>query len=53
VPADETLCRRLHCGEIERLGDAPGTAAFQREIGPAIDDAIKIMAADGRKARIE
>jgi len=46
VPADEAPRRLLHCRDIERLGNAPGTAAIQRQIGPAVDDAIEIMATD-------
>ncbi len=53
MPADEALRRRLHGRDIERLGDAPGTAAFEGEVGAAVDDAIEIMAPDGGKARVE
>ena len=53
MPADEALRRHLHGWDIERLGDAPGTAAFEREIGAAVDDAIKIVAPDRGEAGIE
>src|SRR5206468_11700620 len=52
MPADETLRRRLHGRDIEPLGDAPGKAAFEGEIGAAVDDAIEIMAPDGGEAGI-
>src|SRR5262249_12923539 len=53
VPPDQPLRRRMHAGAVERLGDAPGTAALEGEIGATIDDAIEVMPLDGGKARIE
>src|SRR5262249_4841515 len=53
MPGDEALRRRLHGRDIERLGDVPGEAAFEGEIGAAVDDAIAIMAPDGGEAGVE
>ena len=41
---------RLH---IERLRHAPCAAKIEREVGAAVDDAIKVMPLDGGEARLE
>src|SRR6187551_575445 len=43
----------LHGGGIERPRHAPSVTEIDREIGPAIDDAIKIMPLDGRGTGVE
>src|SRR5262249_3783318 len=53
MPTDEALRRRLHGRDIERLGDAPSTAAFEGEISAAVDDAIEVMAPGGGEAGIK
>ena len=54
VLADETLRRRRAWPQlVERLGDAPGAAALEGEIGAAIDDAIEIVPLDRGEARVE
>ena len=51
--ADETLRRDLHRRMVERLGDAPGAAALESQIGAAINDAIEIVALGRGEARVE
>ena len=53
VLADQPLRRRVHGCAVERPRHAPGAVLLQRQIGAPIDDAIEIMALDGREARIE
>ena len=51
--ADEALRRDMHRRAVERLGDAPGAAALEGQIGAAIDDAIEIVPLDGGEAGVE
>ena len=53
VLADEALRRDMHRRGVERLGDAPGAAALEGQIGAAIDDAIEIVPLDRGEARVE
>ena len=53
VVADEFLRGRVHRLGVERLCDPPGVLALEREIGAAVDDAIKIMPLSRREARVE
>ena len=53
MPANKALGRSVHCHGVERLGDPPRPPPLECEIGASIDDAVKIMALEGGKARIE
>src|SRR6476646_2458347 len=43
----------MHCAHIERASDAPGAANVQRKISAPVDDSVKIMTPDRRRARVE
>jgi hypothetical protein len=53
VFADETLRRQVHARAVKRLGDAPGAAALEGEIGAAIDDTVEVVALDRGEPRVE
>src|SRR6185437_13345608 len=53
VPADQALRRLVHGGGIERARHAPDAVGLERQIGAAVDDAVEIVALDGRKSRVE
>ena len=51
--ADQRLCRGVHGLVVEVLGDPPDAAAIEHRRRAAIEDAIEIVAPDGREARVE
>ena len=53
VLAEQLLRGAMHLVRIERPRHAPGMTEIEREIGAAVDDAIKIVALDRREPRLE
>ena len=52
--ADRAACAAACIGlGVERLADAPGAAALERQIGAAVDDEIEIVPLHRREARVE
>ena len=51
--ADKPLRRVMHGHFVERFLYPPRAVRFKRSWGPAVDDAVKIVPARGRKPRIE
>src|SRR5215467_3581940 len=53
VTPDQKLSGLVHGGGIQTRGNPPGTPAIECQIGPTIDDAVEVVAANGREARIK
>ena len=53
VPSNEPLGRHLHRRMIEHARQPPRPASRQREIGPAVDDPVEVVALPRREPGVE
>ena len=53
VLAYQALRGSVHGGDIKRARHPPGTAGIERQIGPAVDDAIEVMTLHRRRPGVE